>query len=148
YAVGHNVSAETPRTVGPVRELRTSWIPRAEVKRVSTHSEPGVTVAMEALAELTPAAVGDHLDRLPRAYGEWIAKQRAISVDRERRRETQKALMDNADFARGRIAAGIELLKRDPQVLEAFRLANRAMAMAALKRGQKHGEQRPPEWRL
>jgi hypothetical protein len=48
------------------------------VPRIVAREEPGVTVAMEELAQLQgPEDVRARLGRLPEAYGEWIAKQHA-----------------------------------------------------------------------
>jgi hypothetical protein len=109
YAVGHGVSVAVEGAGdGPVTRVRTAWVPRAEVKRVRTRSEAGVVTSMEALADLADgAAAAEALDRLPEAYGEWIAKQRAVPLDSERRRGTRDALMDDAERARGRIAADL-----------------------------------------
>ena len=52
----------------------------------------------------------------------------------DRRRETRDQLLSEARRARERIEEGIALLESDPVLLEAFRLANRAMAMAARAR--------------
>ena len=104
YAVGHGVSVEVPEQEGPVRRVRTTWLPRAEVRRVMTREEEGVVTAMEALAELEDAsAVRSALAGLPEAYGAWIEARRQMDVDLAHRREVRDLLMDGADEARSRI---------------------------------------------
>jgi len=162
WAVGHGVSVMVPETSrgssedGRVHRVRTTWVPQTEVPRVTTHREPGIVLAMEELGELEAEAVRSALGRLPEAYGEWIAEQREIELDSERRRETRDRLMEKAGEAKRRIEVGLELLESDATVLEAFRLANRAMAMAARQRNPERyeggeggrDEENVPEWRL
>jgi hypothetical protein len=148
HAVGHGVSVEVPEQEEPVRRVRTSWIPRARVPRVEERRKPGIETGMEVLAELADgAAVRLALTPLVDAYGIWIEERRQIDPGTDSRRKTRDALMDRAERARERIAEGIALLEKDPEVLEAFRLANRAMAMAARKARQ-YEEGKRPGWRL
>ncbi len=145
HAVGHGVSVFVPEQGGPVRVVRTAWIPRGEVPRVVTHDEPGVEVRMSALAELPDGtAAKAALSPLVEAYGSWIAAQRHISIDSQSRQETRDELMQKAELAKKRMAAGIEVLVTHPHAFEAFRLANVSMAMAAT---QRTGEPEP-RWRL
>src|SRR5690606_25279963 len=118
WAVGHGVAVEVPEGQGDtVRRVRTTWIPRSEVRRVKTHGDPRITTRMESLAELADAAaVRAALGDLPVAYGEWIAAQRRIDPGSPRRRATRDELLRNAERARDRIAEGIALLETDAQV--------------------------------
>ncbi len=150
YAVGHGVSViAPPRRVDRVTTVQTTWIPSSEVPRVVTHENVGAVVAMEDLAELGDAvAARAALMPLIDAYGKWIDEQRRMDLQGGRA-ETRDQLVHDAEKARARIAAGIELLASDAQVLDAFRLANRAMAIQARRRSPDayQGEERP-RWRL
>ncbi|WP_437720600.1 DISARM system helicase DrmA [Sorangium sp. So ce861] len=157
YAVGHGVAVEVPAGQSPVTRVKTTWLPEYEVRRVVARREEGVTVAMEELAKLeTPEDVRSKLKRLPQAYGEWIAEQRAAPVGDGNRALTRDALMQKAEDARRRIAEGIELLAERDDVRLAFRLANQAMADAARHRSpdryrQEEGKKeqvKRPEWHL
>ena len=90
---------------------------------------------MDRLCELTHAADAQaKLGAFVAQYREWIDQQRhTIPASPGRRRETAKELLSRASVAANRIEQGIALLA-DPQVLEAFRIANRAMASAARQR--------------
>src|SRR5690606_33833023 len=111
YAVGHGVSVEVPPQPEPVRRVRTTWLPTAEVRRVVTRETPGVVTAMEELAELPDgAAATAALTPLVSAYGAWLAEQAGLELDSDRRRDTLRALLEDAERARARIAAGIALL--------------------------------------
>ncbi len=150
YAVGHGVAGEVPPGQDPVQVVRTTWVPVSEVRRVATHSEPGVAVGMEALAEIESASAAvAALAPLTEAYGGWIEEQAALDVGSREREETRDALLDRARSARKSIDAGIALLEEDPEVFEAFRLANLAMAMAARRRNpERYADGTVPEWRL
>jgi len=148
YAVGHGIACRVPDPLErgrPVTRVRTTWLPQAEVRRVETVEQDGVVTAMEELASLREGEQVEHaLGHLVEAYGTWISQQRAMSVDDPGRAEVVRILMERADLANRRIAAGIALLVRDPEVRTAFCLMNEAMAMT------RH-QIRPnesPKWRL
>lgn len=162
YAVGHGVSVfvpdankgeAAPRSAAArkVTTVRTTWLPRFEVPRVRPAAPPpGSTVAMEELAAL---ASGEEARRrlmpIVEAYGAWLDAQAKIEVDSDDRRATQAELLKQAEAARARIRSGIERLANDPEVFEAFRLANRAMAEAALRRSpDRYNAEKRPAWHL
>jgi hypothetical protein len=67
-------------------------------------------------------------------YRAWIDSQKAkVPKSPKKRRETAELLLQRAKVAAGRIEQGIAVLE-DKQCLEAFRIANRAMAQAAKQR--------------
>ncbi len=145
YAVGHGISVLVPEGQSTVTRVQTTWLPRHEVRRVIAREQPGVTVSMEQLAELSSAdEVKKHLARLPDEYSAWIKTQRDIQLDSDARRDTQRELLDRAERAAARIRDGIELLATQDDVRDAFCQANRAMGMAA--RRKRPNEE--PTWRL
>ena len=157
YAVGHNVSvrAMPPEEIDGeprVTEVRTEWIPEAEVPRVRTRSlgaevdeSRRVETRMRALASAAeePSALRAALEALPREYAAWIEAQRGVLLDSREREQTRDALMGRAEHAKRRIAEGVELLATDPIARRAFALMNRAMAMAGEQQGRPD-----PSWRL
>lgn len=153
FSVGHGVATQPViDSEGRCHEVATCWIPDAEVERVVPAEVPSVELEMEALAQL--ASADDARSRLSgfgTSYAAWIEAQRAKLPGDGRRRETGEELLIRAQLARARIDAGVAVLA-DPLVLEAFRVANRAMAMAARQRGaQLTGTApdalAPPRWR-
>lgn len=79
----------------------------------------------------------------------WLAQQQAIEVDSGPRDKTRELLVKQARRAQARIRAGIERLASDAEVLDAFRLANQAMADSALRRSPERYEGGSrPTWRL
>ena len=150
WAVGHGVAVEIPDGNEKVTLIRTTWVPRCEVRKVDTHEEPNVVTAMEDLAELPDgAALEKALGPLIDAYGAWIEQQATITLDSDERKKTRKRLLKNAGRAKDRIRNGIARLTTDPAAREAFQLMNRAMAMAARQRSpQRYTADKKPAWRL
>lgn len=136
YAVGHGIST---RAVLDAKcdccEVHTRWIPAAEVERVAPSPIEGVELAMEKLAALADAAAAKaSLSALVTRYRAWIDKQKArVPAKPKRRSETGGELLSRAVVAANRIEVGIGLLQ-DAQVLDAFRIANKVMAVAARRR--------------
>ena len=117
------------------RRVRTEWIPRAGVPRVEPSVIGAVEFGMETLGGLDGApAAKVCLEPLVEQYRDWIAAQRqGATAFTGRRREVAEELVRRADRVADRIQTGIDLLS-EPDVLEAFRIANRVMAAAARPR--------------
>lgn len=154
HAVGHGISTRAVLDKkGACREVCTRWIPAADVERVAPSPIDGVELAMEKLAALADgAAAKASLALLVTHYRSWIAKQKAKVPEKPKcRKETGTELLSRAEDAANRVEAGIALLQ-DSQVLEAFRIANKVMALAARRRfgamrGQDPAAIEAPTWR-
>jgi len=154
FAVGHGVSvkAETDDE-GRCTSVCTTWIPSAQVEWVAPAEIPNVELGMEALGALIDSADADSkLTPLTTQYREWIDRQKKSldSLD-EQRRKTARDLLIEASQVAERIDRGIKLLEQ-ADVLEAFRIANRTMAMAARRREAIQRQIEPadaslPRWR-
>jgi hypothetical protein len=157
FGVGHGVSAEAcDESDGNCTCVRTTWIPQAEVERVAAQEIPDVELKMEDLGQLADGAEARaKLEKLVEHYRAWIANQLTtlggLSAERAK---TAKDMLNDADAAAARIAAGIELVATDAKVLEAFRIANRAMAVAGRRRDWIQRDRsvplesiKPPQWR-
>ncbi|MFB2891349.1 DISARM system helicase DrmA [Aerosakkonemataceae cyanobacterium BLCC-F50] len=145
YAVGHNVSAiAIAQNNGTCQEVRTAWIPTADVEKVVPAQVANVELRMEALATASsPAALRQMVEPMVNAYGDWIVSQKDNFPSELKRVETAKNLLHRAEIARKRIAAGLEALD-DPQVFDAFQIANRAIATAIRQRAT-HDKNITPE---
>lgn len=133
-AVGHNVAAEW-EDADPCRHVSTVWMPKAMVPRVEPFRAIAGERRMEVLGKLPDfAAARAALDPLTRDYRAWIAAQHpGLAGLTPGRRTVAATLLDHAGVAADRIEAGIAALA-DPDVLDAFRLANRAVRLAAMRR--------------
>lgn len=153
YAVGHNVSTHAEIVDGECRRVHTEWMPQTSVDRVEPSPIANVEFGMEALGSLDNATTARQLlDPLVTQYRDWIDNQRAeMQALSDRRREIAEELVTRASRIADRIQAGINLLA-DPDVLEAFCIANRAMASSARRRSAQEEDVdpknvNPPEWR-
>jgi hypothetical protein len=150
YAVGHGVSARAlPVKIDGCRSVETAWIPRAEVERIEHRAAPAnATLDMEKLAVIKDAAEAKSLiEPLTQAYRDWIAKQPVpggTSAMEKRRADVATKMLSRAGVVAGRIEQGLNELA-DPNVLEAFRLANKVMA--AVGRQRRKDAVEPPKWR-
>src|SRR5207253_3436119 len=136
YATGHGVSAEWEVVDDTCHLLRTAWIPTAEVENTATVDVPGVELSMEALGALPDGAAAEAgLRPLVAQYRGWIEARRAgIATLQGARRETATEVVRIAGLAADRIDRGIGVLAQDGDALDAFRVANRAVARALRKR--------------
>ena len=146
YATGHGVSADWDiGEDGTCRDIRTEWIPRAEVEKIETAEIPGANLSMRALGS---AADGVEVERMLRPivseYRSWIDEREAdVTQLEEQHRETASELLRLAGLAASRIERGIGVLVSDADAFDAFRVANRAVARALRKRN----ELDDPKWR-
>ena len=136
YATGHGVSAEWEILDDGCQLLRTAWIPSAEVEKTTTVDVPGVELSMVALGALADGAAAETaLLPLVTRYRAWIAAQREdIPTLQGTRRETAEELLRLAGVAADRIERGITVITEDPDALDAFRVANRAVGRALRQR--------------
>ena len=155
WAVGHNTSVEAPTQFVGARAcaLTTTQLPTYEVRRVEHVRFEDVETRMHQLARQDAVGLERALSPLLEAYAHWTAEQRQIPLERAALEDTRRALMAHADKARQRMREGLELLKRDDQVCEAFRLANQAMHVAAIQTDKTREDPRyvagknDPQWR-
>jgi len=136
YATGHGVSAEWQFSGGACNVLRTAWIPVAEVEKTETVDVAGVELAMDVLGSLADGVTAiAALTPLVVQYRAWIEQQRTrIGSLPSGHRETAEELLRLAGIAATRIERGIAALVADADALDAFRLANRAVARALTQR--------------
>jgi hypothetical protein len=136
YATGHGVSVEWQLVDNACRELCTAWIPQAEVQKTATVAVPDVELSMDALGALLDGAnVEIKLRPMVDHYRSWIESQRSIIATlKGSRRETAEELLRLGGVAADRIERGIAVLREDADALDAFRIANGAVARALRKR--------------
>ncbi|MEI6427487.1 MAG: DISARM system helicase DrmA, partial [Pseudanabaena sp. ELA607] len=163
YATGHNVSADYELDdLGQCKRLFTTWIPKTDVEKVVA-SEIAGEYAIETLAQASDvSSLKAMLDPMVEAYQNWILQQksaltplafngRGAGGEGNQRYDTAKALLDNAMITYQRIRKGINAMD-DPQVFQAFKLANQAIAISIRQRNSHNSETAPkdvkaPKWR-
>lgn len=159
YAVGHGTSV-----LGNAEAIETDALPPS---LVSAQSEPalhempgleGLVLSMRALAEIRDGCFGPALKPLADGYETWISSQehqiaQQLPADLA---ENARTALQRARQASRRIREGVELLDQDPQVAQAFRFANAAMALqrertliaTQVRRGLQRPKEEVPTWRL
>jgi hypothetical protein len=149
YATGHGVAAEWELADGACHLLRTAWIPSAEVEKTATVDVPGVELSMEVLGALADGARAEAALRpLVVQYHAWIGSQEVtIATLQGARRETAEELLRLARVAADRMERGIAVLAQDADALDAFRVANRAVARALRQRLKEQFKDKTPRWR-
>jgi hypothetical protein len=149
FAVGHGVASEAVVSSSHCRQVATTWVPTAEVEKVEA-SVRDIELRMEVLAESASGdAVRVQVGGLVTEYRKWIAAQ--ASPRGGRRAEVAAELLNRARLVADRIDAGLSLLAQ-ADVLEAFRLTNRVMAVSGRRRlgplsGKDPAAVDPPRWR-
>jgi len=145
FAVGHGTAtAATVDQQGHCHTVHTCWIPRAQVEYVAPAPIANVALSMDELAQLSDGADAEkRLGALVTQYRAWIQAQKVKAPKSpQNRADMVDELLKRAGTAADRIEAGIKLLA-DPQALDAFRIANRAMATAVRQR-RSIAEQKDP----
>ncbi|MFJ4617852.1 helicase-related protein [Streptomyces sp. NPDC088812] len=141
FSVGHGCSAEwdwAPPPIGmtdtvpaAVAEVRSQFVPTVEV--LLTDSNPEIddrALSMLELAEKPDSDVLTALEELATGYERWIDRKaaEADALTGGRHEKAAREQVAACGEALGRIREGIDLLRTEPDLMRAFRLANRAMA--------------------
>ncbi|MGW4049233.1 helicase-related protein [Streptomyces sp. NPDC004779] len=143
FAVGHGCAADWDWSAPPVgitdarkaavSEVRSEFVPAVEVLLADSNPEiDSSALSMLGLAEGSDSEVLDALHTLADGYEQWIERKRSeahLLADTPHARSAS-GQVDSCGEALLRIRAGIALLAdpRKPELMRAFRLANRAMA--------------------
>lgn len=152
YAVGHNVSvAATLSASGECFEVRTAWMPVAQVEKVVPAELPELELRLERLGELRGEALIAALAPLETHWGRWLQTQRSTPPSDATHASVHRDLLDRAARSLGRLKAGLEALV-DPAVEEAFRMTQQVMARAMRQRAAQEAKVTPeqartPTWR-
>ena len=149
YATGHGVSADWDLVDGACRVIRNAWIPRATVERTETDTPTQATTAMEQLGHLEDGeAAATALAPLVAEYRSWIDKRQSeVGRLSGERRDVAEELLRRAGVAADRMERGVQVLVDDPDALDAFRVANRAVAEALWQRLSDQLDEAGPAWR-
>ncbi|MBD1858639.1 MULTISPECIES: DISARM system helicase DrmA [Leptolyngbya] len=153
FAVGHNVSTLVHHhDQDHCTEVCTTWIPIANVPRVVPATIPNVQLSMEALADAESAdQIRQMLSPMVSEYRLWITAQLNTPIQPLQAQNVAQTLLSDARRICDRIESGLNALD-DANVLEAFRIANRAVAIARRRQLSQDIGKPPesfdsPEWR-
>ncbi len=155
FAIGHGVAVRADAAADPwvddigwerATSISTTVLPWYDVPVTETPSDDeladdlpgfeGFELDMAALAEMPKEQLVEMLDRIPLAYRQWIDVQsRRIGRDPDLvpHAEAARRAIEKAEIACDRLAEGVRVIAGDPDALEAFRFANRAMRTQRLR---------------
>ena len=144
FAIGHGCAADWPASQqtadGGASWVGTAVLPATEVRPLEATETDDQFYDMLFLAGEDKKAkeIVDALSGLPDAYEGWVKSRRQESktLDLEFRGAADRNL-ERCESCLKRIRSGISLLGKDPEVMRAFMLANRAMYL----------QQQGPEYR-
>jgi hypothetical protein len=134
YAIGHGCAPEWRDEVeSRVSEVRTECVPVVKVPPIEPTSRGGAALEMYRLAGLDGSPyseVIEELRQLGASYERWIQERRSnLPALPDALRAVGEQHLSECATALQRILSGVSLLQEDGKVLEAFKLANRAVLM-------------------
>jgi hypothetical protein len=142
HAVGHSVAVHAVTGADdPTRAIRleTTSFPSYEVAQMrppTSDDEPlleSLGVDMQRLGEVGDSELIELIRPLADAYGDWLERQaRRLGAGGDglgAHADAAGRLLEQAGRARARIEEGIALLEQSQEARDAFRFANRAMAL-------------------
>ena len=137
YGIGHNAGVEWDRDPkGKIEKLTLTSLPRFEAPSITptVYFEDGseAVIDMRLMADKSRKEEAlDELERLVSSYSNWISHQEDKSKsDQDILQKYTKSAKSNIEDCRkacSRMLKGIDSLRQDSDVYEAFRLANFAM---------------------
>lgn len=146
FAVGHGVAAHvTLPEPGAERALmiESEFVPRGEVEQqtqptgLEVPELEDLVLDMKVLADMPKADLVVNLRRLSTAYGNWIANEGQKPANPVERLAGHAAAAQRAiercNRARARIDEGIAVIEGDAAAEQAFRFANRVMALQRVR---------------
>ncbi|MBF6095724.1 helicase-related protein [Nocardia cyriacigeorgica] len=133
FAIGHGCSPEWREIEGMVTGVRTEVMPSFVVPRVRPDGDSmrALDIAWLADASTDVTELVRELDAFVDPYSMWIERvsAEAAALD-ERYKDAAASVIDRLVRARDRMRAGVRVFAQHPdraRLIEAFRLANRAM---------------------
>jgi hypothetical protein len=153
YAIGHGCAAEWDTDeAGRVTAVRSEGLPRYELLPIVPARLPGLELRMLDLSDRgRDKTLFALLTALCDRYGEWIDRQKAVAGAADfpaRHRAAAARHLENCDRCLERMRSEIRLLRESPDVLLAFRLANRAMLEQQLHYMLASESDRKRDWRV
>jgi hypothetical protein len=125
WAEGFDADSDSLRRATSVE---TAWLPTADVPQtVAGHAGEAVS-AMRVLMDLQPEGVDEAFRPLVDGYRVWLDTQSELAAELPTHlKEIAGEAIGEAGLVIARLEAGLELLKSNPQALQAFRFMNRTM---------------------
>lgn len=108
--------------------VETTWLPTADVPQTVAGDAGEAVTAMRLLMDLQPDGVDEAFRPLVDGYRDWLDTQVDLASNLPTHlKEIADEAIAEAGLVVARLEAGLELLKSNPQALQAFRFMNRTM---------------------
>lgn len=152
YAVGHGCSAEwgDPDESGNVSWLGGTFLPRSRVGMLESNPEIEDVKLASLVDGVASADVVATLRAFVSGYESWISdtERESLDLDEDMVQVADGHIRD-CRLALHRMGLGIDAIERDPQVQEAFGLANRAIRDQMIQARKASGDESEsePGWR-
>ncbi|MEV6931442.1 DISARM system helicase DrmA [Dactylosporangium sp. NPDC051485] len=130
FAVGRTCSVDWKVEPGARRATAvwTTWLPVAETPQTQARAVDGALLGMDALANAGPEQVRDGLAPLVDGYKKWLAGERTKAEQLPAHlRDLGLEVVEEAEVAQQRLAAGLAHVVDDPVAFECFTFMNRVM---------------------
>lgn len=129
YAIGHGVGVNYVFK-NDICTLETTWLPSAEVPIVDHRQIKGLNVSMMELAKMSKKELDINLRKITKAYSKWIneKKNQLPSIPEDLHSLVEQNIGHIQQIIQ-RIDNGREALLEDDIKLQAFRFANKVMAV-------------------
>jgi hypothetical protein len=153
WGIGHGCAAGWDAEPGhPIEMIYADVMPATELPSMTPEiSDAGgnpIQLSMRALASLPDSGSGDawrSLDALVEEYANWIERRRRDVNDLPSYlKPTATEHLEACDSCRARITVGVRLVRSDPLIRKAFKLANLAMLLQQI--ATKQLKKRPLSW--
>lgn len=132
FAIGRTCSADwtvSPEQPRRATNVRTTWLPVAEIPQTKAESVPHSVLDMVALATADAAAVRSGLQPIADGYAAWLDEQQHIADQLpSHMRDTADEVIEEAWQVQRQLADGIEFLTHDEEALRCFHFMNKVMA--------------------
>ncbi len=132
YAVGHGCAADwSPDELTGEIALRADVLPSFETPSVSAGASDGSDgIPIRLLTDLSDGKGLESLQELTDKYERWIADCRAAAEGLGKRfKDPAELHLRNCDESLARMRTGLDLLRNDDRVRQAFELANAAILL-------------------
>lgn len=152
YAVGHGCAADWDADDGEAATaIRTQVVPSVDVPpvlpRVSDTSAHQMYTLSGRNGECSDDQILEALESVPREYSVWISEVRSgLETIPPSLFETSKKHLESCDECTERIMHGIACLKNDPQLMTAFKWANKAMLMQQIHYARPRRQTKDDSW--
>ena len=129
FSIGHTTSTEEIYKDGYIQQINTTWVPKyfhPDINPDGHDTLKNISFDAEELINSSDEDLLQKFSKFTKLYKAWLEKENPTSPN-----ETQKQRYHKITNIIERINDSIKFLKNNTQAIEAFRLANKAIALSS-----------------